>query len=411
MKRVLNCVWDWGIWFRQRKLARALAEQGWIIDAVLFDDTDTPWEWGEAIRVERPVIRYGIGERIIGRLNLLTGRPGPLYDKYQLPFLENLIGKNHYDVIQWNFLAEASEAADVAHENGSAFVLDLQENYPYNYWSSGRDLGEVGSRYDLTRWLRYEAESVAKADAVNVSVQEMAQRLVGMHYSDPDKIFSVQNTEHEETWADIPANEELQRRFENHTVGLYVGSCSRHRGLDVIVRAMGLIKDQLDDFVFVIVGDGPIVDEVRKLAVEMDVVDRICLEGRKTFADSQPYYQLADFGIIPHHKYGQTDNTVPHKLYQNLIMGIPILSSSCHSLYRIITESGAGAVFEAGNPRSAANELLAMIRGGRLEEYSVNALRAMKGSLGWGGMVESVGKAFAYATRDNPMRLKQVTHE
>ncbi|MBI9079536.1 MAG: glycosyltransferase family 4 protein [Pseudodesulfovibrio sp.] len=401
MKRVLNCIWDWGLWFRQRKLARALAAQGWQVDAVLYEDTDTPWSWGEVYRVPRPVIRYSIADRIAGRLRLLAGRPVPLYDAFRVPVLKDLLGKEQYDVVQWNYLAEASEAADIAHRTGSAFVLDLQENYPYNYWSAGRDLGEVGLRYDLSRWLQYECEAVSKSDSVNVSVQEMSQRLVGMHYTDPDKIFSVQNTEHEETWADVPKNQDLQDRFGGHTVGLYVGSCSRHRGLDVVIRAMGQVRDQLGDFVFVVVGAGPSVDECKQLAEKLGVADRVSFEGWKDFAASQSYYHVADFGIIPHHKYGQTDNTVPHKLYQNFIMGKPVLVSSCHSLLRIMMESEAGLIFEAGNHHSAARELLSLIQGKQASSFAANALQAMQGDLGWGVMAESVGRSFNYALNGN----------
>jgi glycosyltransferase involved in cell wall biosynthesis len=259
--------------------------------------------------------------------------------------------------VHWHNLYAAETAIAAAHDHGAKFVLDLHENYPYNMWSAERDLGLVDDNHNLNHWFRYESRAIHAADHVVVTIDEMKQRLVGMHHVDPDKVSVVHNTEPEGELADVEPSADLERRFGDRLVIFYAGSCSTHRGLDTIIRALASVREQLPPVALVVVGGGPALAEWQQLAADLGVSDLIAWEGAKSFADTQRYYHVADVGVVPHHKYGQTDNTVPHKLYQNMMMRIPTLVSSCHSLQRIVHDSGAGLVFDAGDPAAAGAAL------------------------------------------------------
>lgn len=396
-KRLLNFIWDRGMWFRQRKVCRALADQGWVIDAVVHDTLGKPWEWGRTFEYPAHVPQYTLADKVKGKINQILGRPPALYDSWQTPYLSDILASYSYDAVQWTFLDEASEAADIAHSYGCAFILDQLDNFPYNKWSAERDFKTFDSRNNLNRWFQYESEAIHKADAVLVTIEEMKQRFVGMHYAEPDNIFAVQNTEHIDTWTSVPHSTELDQRFKDKIVGLYVGGCSRHRGVDVVIKALARIRDEAPDMHLVIVGDGYGAAEWKDLAKELGVGDVVHFEGWKQFPDAQQYYHIADFGVIPHHKYGQTDNTVPHKLYQNFIMGLPILASSCHPLLRIINETQGGLVFEAGDPASAAEVMRSFCDSTLREKLGRNARLAMDGACGWDHLCTTLETGFAKA--------------
>lgn len=396
-KRLLNFVWDRGMWFRQRKTCRALSEQGWTIDAVVLEDLQRPWPWGELLEFTPPQPPNSLGDRAVGKLRQMLGKPPALYDTWQIPYLEKILKSRHYDAVQWTFLNEACEAADITHSYGCPFILDQLDNFPYNRWSAERDFGSYDPRNNLNRWFQYEHDAIHKADAVLVTIEEMAQRFIGMHYADPDKLFAVQNTEHPDMWASIPHSPDLERRFKDKLVGLYVGGCSRHRGLDVVIKALAEMRTDIPQLHIVVVGDGHGVEEWKNLAESLNVGNAVHFEGQKPFVEAQQYYHIADFGIIPHHKYGQTDNTVPHKLYQNFLMGIPILASSCHPLQRIVFETGGGLIFEAGTPKSATEKLHEMANNKVRNTLSINAKKAMNGKCGWDHMAKTITNAFDQA--------------
>jgi glycosyltransferase involved in cell wall biosynthesis len=359
-RKALHALLDGAPTMRVENAAAMAASDGWTADVLLFPPARRadPWPWGQVIAGAEPTKR----DWRLARLRWELGRasPGPpdfdaLHPHYGE--LERVLSGGGYSVLHWKNLDGALSAIEIAGRHGCAFVLDLHENHPYNMWSTARDSGASGALYDIGAWFDYERRAVERADAVLVTIDEMGQRLVGMHDSDPDKISVVHNTEPPDRWDDVPLPEGLAERFDGRLVMLYGGGLARHRGLDTIIKALPLVRDDVPDLDLVVVGDGGALDDWRALATRLGVGDRVHFEGRRDFRDLQGYHRVAAFGVVPHHKYGQTDNTVPHKLYQNMISGLPTLVSSCHCLQRIADQTGAAVVFEAGHPASAADAI------------------------------------------------------
>jgi glycosyltransferase involved in cell wall biosynthesis len=362
---------------RVRNEAQMAAASGWTVDVMTFAEAGVTgdWEWG--------AVEYGpsppLARRVLRKASRVVRQPDEPLD-VNFPYyesVERVLDGSRYDVVHWKDLSGALTGARIAHRHGVRFVLDCHENYPYNLWSTERDLGISDGFYNLNAWFRYERRAVDEADFTLVTIDEMAQRLVGMHGADPNRLVVVHNTEPPERWQDVPEAGDLQARFDGRLVILYGGSCSLHRGIDTIVRALAEVRESLPEAALVLVGDGPGIEVWRKLAHELGVSDLVFFEGVKPFEELQAYNLVAAFGVVPHHKYGQTDNTVPHKLYQNMMAGRPTLVSSCHTLQRIITETRAGVVFEAGYPCSAARAIRELADPGLRRELGENAYAAV----------------------------------
>ena len=69
----------------------------------------------------------------------------------------------------------------------------------------------------------------------------------------------------------------------------------------------------------------------------------------------------ADIALIPHIKSPHTDSTIPHKLFQYMYAGIPIIASDCDPLQRIITETDTGTCFINQDANSFADNLFKLI--------------------------------------------------
>jgi glycosyltransferase involved in cell wall biosynthesis len=67
---------------------------------------------------------------------------------------------------------------------------------------------------------------------------------------------------------------------------LYVGSLSRYKNVDVIIRALRILMLKDKDVELIIIGDGPEKQRLMKLAFSLDVQDKI------TFKHSLPYDEL-----------------------------------------------------------------------------------------------------------------------
>jgi glycosyltransferase involved in cell wall biosynthesis len=263
------------------------------------------------------------------------------------------------DVIHWGGLAKSLSASRVASSLKIHFILDLHENYPYNYWSTARDLNTESRIYSLSDWLLYEKLALSAADTILVTCGEMRSRLIGMHGIDSDKIFTVHNTEAPQDWDDVDFDLIEKARLESKTFNLiYGGSCSIHRGLDVAIKGISLLTIKYPDIRLHIVGDGPGISHWKNLTKELNLSKVVQFHGQLPYTSLRQMMLESNVGIIPHHQYGQTDNTNPHKLYQHFGSGLPSLVSSCHSLQNAIVETGTGMSFRAGDAQDFADTLI-----------------------------------------------------
>ncbi|MCL2024348.1 MAG: glycosyltransferase [Coriobacteriia bacterium] len=75
---------------------------------------------------------------------------------------------------------------------------------------------------------------------------------------------------------------------------LFVGRLIYYKGVDVLVEAMPFV-----DAEFVIVGTGPLAEEMRRRAVELGVADRLHVIGRASDEDIAAWYHAADVLALP----------------------------------------------------------------------------------------------------------------
>ena len=127
---------------------------------------------------------------------------------------------------------------------------------------------------------------------------------------------------------------------------LYVGGINYHRGIQYVIEAISLLKQRGAEVVFDLVGNGRYLENIKKQIAEKHLENNVIVHGFRRFTDIPDVYESASLAIIPHVKSGHTDNTIPHKLFQYMYAEIPILSSNCNPLERIINETHCGICYQ-----------------------------------------------------------------
>lgn len=404
---ILNVVWGDYPDIRVEKTSRILAEAGHRVDVLCLADRGGGHRPSRVLVAQLPSSPL---ERLVQRtLATLRRSPVEFSWRYERAFQSALAGAR-YDAVVWNDLPGVVEGARIARQQHIRFIFDMHENYADNMWSTERDLGTRSFRYSVNDWLAYEKTALALCDRVLVNVEEMGERAIGMHFTAPEKFAVVKNAEPPDLWRNVEAGADLKARFAGKFVLLFVGSSSVHRGVDTIVKAMPAVLARYPDTVLVVVGSGNGIPGWQAETHALGLDDAVHFEGRKPFAEAQRYYRIGDVGVIPHFKYGQTDNGIPHKFAQNLVCGLPLLVSSCHAMERIVNEAGCGAVFRAGHPADAARAIIELRAGGRLGEMRARALAlAETGEFSWRAMSDSlVGTLQGLRARPAEMQVAAV---
>lgn len=307
-----------------------------------------------------------------------------------LKALPQFIAKNKINVLHIHDLPLFKTGFTMKSKYNVKVVVDFHENYPeaLKVWFSWKKnkLLRLKNRlfFSYNRWKYYEAFAVKKADYIIAVVEEMKNRLLEQQVGDEAKIFVVTNTE-EKSFANSPVDENIYGHHDDYII-TYTGNIGPHRGVDTAIKAMMHLKDKPNVKLYLVGGASKsVMEKLNKLIEDNGVGDRVKLLGYQPFAKFFSFMKMADINIIPHHSNDHTNNTVPHKLFQAMMAGKPVIVSSSSSLKRIINETGAGLVFEAGQASDFADKVNELYTNEKLSRaLGANGLKAtLQGSYNW----------------------------
>ena len=277
----------------------------------------------------------------------------PFYFKKWDSFLSGVLKTERFDAIHIHDLPLAKIGYKLAEEYRIPMVLDLHENWPALLAISQHSKSLWGKiLINIAQWKAYELEMCRLTDKIIVVVDEAKSRLL-KHSIPESKISIVSNTLNASSLQILSFHKK-----KAHGLRLfYGGGINKHRGLQVVLNAMALVRNDLPEIQLDIVGDGSYVDSLKKLCEDLRISDIIKFYGHLPFHKMGEVMANADIALIPHLKSEHTDATIPHKIFQYMYMGIPILSSDCDPLVRIINECKAGLIYKNDSAQSFAEKL------------------------------------------------------
>ncbi|MFY0593064.1 glycosyltransferase [Roseivirga sp.] len=345
---------------RVSKEAKSLIESGFEIHLLCLGRKGEPKEDTiNGIKVHRIHIAQSFAWRGIWDIILAIRFTQPLFYKK----LKELQKRENYKAFHIHDLPLAKTAVDVANKfPGVKTVLDMHENYPeaLKVWFQWKRNPIIRLKnnifFGFNRWMAYEKWASKHVDHLVVVVDEMKTRLSSLHDIDEKKIAIVTNTESKD-FLDQEHIKDIYDRKDKDFILAYTGGVGPHRGVDVAVKALKHIKSEHVRLEIT----GTLSTDSRiwltGLAEADGVKDRVIINGYQPFHKFFSYMAHADVNLIPHNRNGHTDNTIPHKLFQGMMVEKPVLVSDAPPLKRIVEATKSGLIFEAGNVRDFANKV------------------------------------------------------
>ena len=325
---------------------KSLTEAGYEVHIACFQKDKEPLlektSYGSIHR--KPVSKF-IYKSSVGVLKF------PFYFNYWMHFVDELFAKEKFDAIHVHDLPLAKVGYDAKCKYGVHFVLDLHENWPVLLQLSTHTntfFGKLLSSND--QWISYEKNMCGLADKVIAVVDEARARICGLGIN-PEKVEVVSNTLNLDQFDPIERKEFKTDQFRM----LYVGGINHHRGIQYVIQAISLLKNRGIKVHFDLVGNGSYLDDIRKQINALHVQDNVTVHGFKHYTQICDIYEAANVALIPHVKSGHTDNTIPHKIFQYMYAGIPMVVSNCDPLVRIVKETESGISYQYDNPKELAD--------------------------------------------------------
>ena len=203
---------------------------------------------------------------------------------------------------------------------GKKFLFDHHDANPELYEAK---FGRRDFLWKAMVWLEKLTFRTADVSiATNESYRRIALERGGMA---PERVFVVRSGPSLERMKRLPPDDSL-KKGKKYLVG-YVGVMGRQEGIDYLLRAAAHIVHDLkrDDVHFGLVGGGTSLEEMRSLAGQLGVADRVTFTGRVPDAEMLAMLNTADVCVNPDVANDMNDISTMNKIMEYMALGKPIV--------------------------------------------------------------------------------------
>jgi len=225
------------------------------------------------------------------------------------------------------------------------------------------------ARYDLDRKsVRYRAlralenTAIRGADLCCVIGEGLRSELMSRGIPD-SKIRIVPNGVDITAFQPGPAPTDLRERLglvDKRVLG-YIGSFFSYEGLDLLVRAMIPLSRKLPNVALLLVGLGESEPQLRSLAEDAGIADRVMFAGKVGHGEVADYYRICDIMVLPRRDTRETRLVTPLKPLEIMAMSKPLILSDIGGHREMAISGETGVFFKAedvGDLVSKCAELL-----------------------------------------------------
>jgi PEP-CTERM/exosortase A-associated glycosyltransferase len=220
---------------------------------------------------------------------------------------------------------------------------------------------EWGIRYRLTRGL--ENHALRRVDAITTICEGLRNDMIGRGIA-PEKITTIPNAVDIEKFSMSHAVDEvLKERLglkHKHVIG-FIGSFYAYEGLEVLLQALPLMLSRRPDLRVLLVGGGPQEAQLRQLAKNLEIDDKVIFTGRVPHDQVQSYYDLIDVLVYPRLSMRLTDLVTPLKPLEAMAQGRVLAASDVGGHLELIRDGHNGILFKSGDPHSLAEKVGALL--------------------------------------------------
>ena len=319
----------------------------------------------------------------------------PVYFRFWRRFINHLIKEHRINAIHVHDLPLSEVAAGICRKNIIPLTVDLHENWPAYLRMSQHTKSLMGRILSPnSKWIKYERQVLHKADHIIVVVDEARERLTQLGL-DPSIIHVVSNTLNLKHFSISETS-----ATDSDVILFYAGGLNYHRGIQVVLQALAMVKDSHPELKFWILGEGSYKKKLQEICAQLDLEDRVIFHGWIPYGKMIEMLIQADYALIPHLKSDHTDSTIPHKLFQYMYAKKPVISSDCVPIERIVKETNAGYIYPSIN----ANDLATIFQNLKEEERKKlgdNGARWVEQRFNWTNDSSVLKKIYGNLTTDD----------
>ncbi len=251
--------------------------------------------------------------------------------------------------------------------HGSKVIYDVNDRYPLamNAWGLKRSWNEK-ILMNTRRMVRVERRCLKSVNHIVVANPPYVDHFLRTGIPE-EKITLLPN------YVDLAYIDGLGKKVVSNVdkilsesfIILYSGSFGRHRGLDVAIKMMSLLTEQIPDVRLVLIG--PLVQselllkqQLEELAVQLCVAENVVFTGPLEFKKMLAYVSASNVCLIPFKRNSHTDTIVPHKLFEYMSQAKPVVTTNVKAVSQIVDTEKCGIVVPVEDPVTMGRAIITL---------------------------------------------------
>jgi D-inositol-3-phosphate glycosyltransferase len=244
----------------------------------------------------------------------------------------------------------------------------------------------AGARPEPELRIRIEGELAQQADLLIASTADEAEELIQGYGADPERVSVVA------PGVDLgmfqPLDRAEARRVVGHVSGrllLFVGRLERLKGVEIAIRALGLLRDrQHDDVRLLILGEDSHEGEesekarLKAIASEVGVRDRVDFVGSVAHHELPYFYAAADVCVMP--SYSESFGLVA---LEAQACGCPVVASGVSGLRSVVRDEVSGYLIDEHDPAAYAERIGRLLENSELAQQMGRRGRLLAQRFSW----------------------------
>lgn len=202
---------------------------------------------------------------------------------------------------------------------------------------------------------------MSKADKIIVITSKLKQVLHDDYHIPEDKIVVIQlgaNINLFKPMDATKARRELNlNQGENYICA--AGSLVRYQGHEHLIKSAPLVLAECPNSRFLIVGDGPMREELIDLVEQLGCSDQFIFPGSVPYKQVPLYINASDVCVAP--KRPLISGYSPQSFYEYLACGKPVIATRTHG-FELLEENNAGLLVNPENPQEFANAVIKLLQ-------------------------------------------------
>lgn len=201
----------------------------------------------------------------------------------------------------------------------------------------------------------------------------------------PEDVFLLPNGVNTDTFSPLEPDHALldELKLTGKKVFMYGGNLGYAQGLDSVLEAAALLKDDTPDAHFLFVGDGQEREKLLAMKEELQL-DNVTFYGAVPVSEMPRMFSIADYSVVSLRNIDLFKGARPSKIFPAISTGTPVLYCGEGESASILEEYNCGKIAPPENPEgiaAAIRELMAvtdedyqiMVHNGRelaIDQYS-----------------------------------------